>query len=87
MDLTLQPVRVRTASEDERGLLVFADGALVAVLVCLSDVHEEDAGLWFLEAGFGSMASLHPAKFADLDAAQAWIRRRLAPDLTPRRLP
>jgi hypothetical protein len=32
MDLTLQPVRVRTGSEDERGLLVFAGGALAAVL-------------------------------------------------------
>ncbi|TNC16129.1 hypothetical protein FF100_02390 [Methylobacterium terricola] len=91
MDLTLQPVRVRTGSEDERGLLVFADGTLAAVLVCLSDVHGDDAGLWFLEAGFGPLASPQPGKFADLDAAQAWIARRLAPgataSLSPRRPP
>lgn len=88
MDLTLQPVRVRTGSEDERGLLVFADGALVAVLVCLSDAHGEDAGRWFLEAGFGSLASPQPGKFADLDAAETWIAGRLAPArVTPRHPP
>ncbi|MFH6784219.1 MULTISPECIES: hypothetical protein [Methylobacterium] len=87
MDLTLQPVRVRTGSEDEQGLLVFADGILSAVLVCLSDAHGDDAGLWFLEAGFGTLASPQPGKFADLDAAQAWIAGRLAPTLTSNRLP
>ncbi|OAS26456.1 hypothetical protein [Methylobacterium platani] len=85
MDLTLQPVRVRTGSEDEQGLLVFADGALAAVLVCLSDTHGDDAGLWFLEAGFGPLASPQPGKFADLDAVQDWIAARLAAGVTPGR--
>ncbi len=53
MNLHLQPVRVRTGS-DEEGLLVFdADQRLVAVLVRLSDAHE-DLGVvrqWFLETG------------------------------------
>ncbi|BCM82126.1 hypothetical protein mvi_05870 [Methylobacterium indicum] len=84
MDLTLQPVRVRTGSEDEQGLLVFADGALAAVLVCLSDSYGDEAGSWFLEAGFGALASHQPAAFADLDAAQTWIAHRLAAEPTPR---
>lgn len=85
MDLTLQPARVRTGNEDEQGLLVFVDGALAAVLVCLSDAHGEEAGLWFLEAGFGSLDSPQPVIFADLDAAEDWIARRLAAGASPRR--
>jgi hypothetical protein len=77
MSLHLQPVRVRTGSRDTDGQLVFADGSLVAVLVRLSEDHEEDAGMWFLEAGFdGADERSHPP-FADLDEAQAWIQRRL----------
>ncbi|KMO36827.1 hypothetical protein VQ02_14770 [Methylobacterium variabile] len=83
MDLTLQPARVRTETEDEQGLLVFADGALAAVLVRLSAAHGEEEGLWFLEAGFGRLASPQPPKFADLDAAQDWIARQLAPAPPP----
>ncbi|AWB24355.1 hypothetical protein DA075_28660 [Methylobacterium currus] len=78
MELTLQPVRVRTGGEAEQGLLVFVDGALAAVLVRLSDEYGEAAGLWFLEAGFGSLASPQPETFADLDAAETWIAQRLA---------
>ncbi|MGX7703694.1 hypothetical protein [Methylobacterium sp. Gmos1] len=77
MELTLQPVRVRTGDEAERGLLVFADGTLAAVLVCLSDAYGEEAGQWFLEVGFGSLASPQPRVFPDLDAAESWIARRL----------
>ncbi|MCF4124523.1 hypothetical protein [Methylobacterium sp. SyP6R] len=78
MDLTLQPVRVRTGGEAEHGLLVFVDGHLAAVLVRLSDEYGDEAGLWFLEAGFGRLASPQPITFADLDAAEDWIARRLA---------
>ncbi|GJD63967.1 hypothetical protein [Methylobacterium frigidaeris] len=84
MELTLQPVRVRTGSEAEQGLLVFVDGTLAAVLVCLSDEYGDEAGLWFLEAGFGSLASPQAETFVDLDAAEAWIARRLAAGLNPR---
>lgn len=78
MDLTLQPVRVRIGGEAEQGLLVFVEGHLAAVLVCLSDEYGDEAGLWFLEAGFGHLASPHPVTFADLDAVEEWIARRLA---------
>lgn len=77
MSLNLQPVSVKTGSQDAEGLLVFDAGFLVAVLVRLSDDHEEDAGKWFLEAGFdGADKRIHPT-FADLDEAQTWIRHRL----------
>ncbi|GJD66948.1 hypothetical protein [Methylobacterium frigidaeris] len=53
MSLHLQPVPITTGSGDTESLLVFADGFLVAVLVCLSDDHGDEAGMWFLKAGFG----------------------------------
>jgi hypothetical protein len=75
--LTLKPVRVATGADDEEGRLVFAGGRLVAVLVRLSEQHEELAGRWFFEAGFGRLdGPLHPA-FRDLPEAEAWIAERL----------
>lgn len=78
MSLHLQPVRVATSSDDSASQLVFSDGFLVAVLVRLSEQHEEEAGMWFLEAGFGLISGPEEPSFADLDAAQAWISERLA---------
>jgi hypothetical protein len=77
MSLQLQPVQVATGSSDHESQLVLSDGFLVAVLVRLSDQHEE-AGMWFLEAGFGPISGPEQPPFANLDAAQAWIRRRLS---------
>jgi hypothetical protein len=83
MSLTLQPTRVATGA-DEEGMLVFADGRLVAVLVHLSDENEIAPGDWYLEAGFGPRLDdpNHPT-FPSLEAAQAWIGRRL--ELSPQR--
>ncbi|MDR7037798.1 hypothetical protein J2X36_002549 [Methylobacterium sp. BE186] len=78
MNFRLQPVQVATGSADAESQLVFVDGFLVAVLVRLSDEHEEEAGLWFLEAGFGPVDHSDPPKFADLDEAQAWIADQLS---------
>jgi len=78
MTLTFQPVRVGNGS-DEEGLLVFdGEQRLVAVLVRLSDENEVAPGQWYLEAGFGRLDGINHPAFADLDAAQEWIRRRLA---------
>jgi hypothetical protein len=86
MSFLLQPVRVGTGS-DEEGLLVFdADERLVAVLVRLSERHENLGlvGHWFLEAGFGPVDGCDYPTFADLDQAQEWIERRSAhPTFTP----
>jgi hypothetical protein len=77
MSLRLQPVQVGTGGSDTASQLVFSDGFLVAVLVQLSDEHEEATGMWFLEAGFGPVDHPVPPTFADLDEAQAWIAQRL----------
>ena len=79
MTLHLQPVRVRNGS-DEEGLLVFDEHQrLVAVLVRLSDLHEEQGlvGRWFLEVEFGRMRGSDNPVFADLDEAQEWIAKRI----------
>jgi hypothetical protein len=79
IDLSTQPVTIDTGSKDREGLLVFADGLLVAVLVQLRDeAHEELQGTWWLEAGFGPCSVIGPPLFADLDKAQDWIRTRFA---------
>ena len=49
MSLQLQPVLVASEHNDSESQLVFSDGYLVAVLVRLSDLHQEAAGKWFLE--------------------------------------
>ena len=77
MTLHLQPVRVAASSHDTDGQLVFADGFLVAVLVQLSGQHGADAGMWFVEAGFGPTSVIGARLFFDLDAAQSWIDLRL----------
>jgi hypothetical protein len=79
MSLRFEPVQVAPGGGDTDGRLVFADWYLVAVLVRLSEGHGEEAGRWFLEAGFGlAVTVLKPPTFADLDEAQAWITQQLA---------
>jgi hypothetical protein len=51
---------------------------LVAVLVHLSDKNEVAPGQWYLEAGFGRLDGINHPAFADLDAAQELISRRIA---------
>jgi hypothetical protein len=78
MSLLLQPVRVATGSADEKGCLVFDQNQrLISLLVQLSDEHEDLAGHWFYEAGFGPMDGPHHPTFPDLEAAQEWITTRM----------
>ncbi len=60
-------------------MLVFADDRLVAVLVQLSEAHEElgIAGHWHLETKFSFRLAGKPDPFPDLGAAQAWISQQL----------
>ncbi len=76
MSPTLQPVRVANG-HDEEGVLVFAGDRLLAVLVQLSDEHEDLAGRWYLEVGFGRLDGPEHPTFTDLDAAQTWVSGRL----------
>ena len=74
--LSTQAVRIG-ALEDGEGLLIFADDALVAVLVRLSALHGAQAGRWFLEAAFGRLAPATPPAFDDVDSAKTWVGERL----------
>jgi hypothetical protein len=76
MRLTTMPIRVATG-HDEDGCLVFADDRLVAVLVRLSEKHEEVAGEWFLEAGFGQIHGVDHPTFPDLDTGLDWVAARI----------
>lgn len=78
MSITLQPVRVATGSADEEGCLVFADARLIALLVRLSEQHENFAGHWFLEAGFGRLDGTEHPIFPDIEAATVWLDERLS---------
>ena len=78
MSLQLQLLHVATGSHDTEGQLVFADGFLVAVLVRLSDDHDDLAGMWFLEADFGRVTTTALPLFANIEKAQSWIEQRLA---------
>ncbi|PVE25257.1 hypothetical protein DC522_06940 [Microvirga sp. KLBC 81] len=78
MTLTLQPVRVANGI-DEEGMLVFdAEQRLIAVLTQLGDQYDGLSGHWYLEAGFGRLEGPDHPTYADLEAAQEWIRQRLA---------
>ncbi len=77
MSLTLTPMRIDTGTDDVASQLVLNDGALVAVLVQLSDIHGGDAGRWCLEAGFGRVDHARPPTFAELDEAKAWTTGQL----------
>lgn len=77
MTLQLQPVRLASGNGDTEAQLVFVDGDLIAVLVHLSEVHDDEAGMWFLEAWFGGGYVSHPPTFVSLDRAQGWIEERL----------
>ncbi|MCJ2079727.1 hypothetical protein [Methylobacterium sp. J-090] len=75
--VTMQPIAVDTGSDDSDGMLVMANGMLVAVLVRLSTSGHEQEGDWFVEVALGPLRA-HPAPtFGDLDEATRWMRRHL----------
>ena len=77
-----RPVLVNTASPDEKGCLVLADGHLVAVLVRVADTGDEQnrkkLSGWQMEAGFGCCAVPVPPLFDTLADAVAWMRMQLS---------
>ncbi|WP_201837755.1 hypothetical protein [Microvirga zambiensis] len=78
MTFTLQTVRVANVLNEE-GMLVFdKEQQLLAVLTQLGDQYGDLSGYWYLEAGFGRAETRDPPRVGDLDAAQRWIRQRLA---------
>ena len=77
-----RPILVNTASPDEKGCLVLADGRLVAVLVRVADTGDgqgrEKLSGWQMEAGFGRCAVSVPPLFDTLADAAAWMRTQLS---------
>jgi hypothetical protein len=71
--LSFQAVTLDSSSPDQEGTLVFRNGRLLAVVTCLSDIHPELAGRWFVEATFGSVPIVHPPAFETLDQFEDWI--------------
>ena len=75
MTISLQPIRVRTGSQDTEGRLALANGELVAVFVRLDEeIHGEDQGRWFLETAYGSLQRAMPPLFESLAEAEDWFR-------------
>jgi hypothetical protein len=80
MTLSLQPITIAGDTAAERGLLVFDDSLLVAVLVCLgAQYYGDERGHWHIEIGFGP-CSTRPTSYSTLDAALSWIAERLGMD-------
>lgn len=79
MRTAVQPISVDTGSPDREGMLVIANGLLVAVLVRLDDPEHDDRGSWFLEAGFGRLQGWNASTFPALEEATRWLRRHLKP--------
>lgn len=77
--VVLQPIAVDTGSPDRDGMLVIANGLLVAVLVRLEGPEHDDLGSWFMEAGFGLLQGKRVATFLTLEDATRWLRRHLKP--------
>lgn len=77
--LVFEPIQVETGSADEDGRLVLAEGRLIAVLVRLSDEHEQPElrSAWFLEVWFEPWLGSRHEVFATLEDAGAWIAQRL----------
>ncbi|WP_238313973.1 hypothetical protein [Methylobacterium crusticola] len=75
----LQPIAVDTGSPDREGMLVMANGLLVAVLVRLDTPEHERRGSWFLETGLGRLQGVRAPAFESLEEATRWLRKLLKP--------
>ena len=77
-----RPILVNTASPDEKGCLVLADGRLVAVLVHVVSTDDKrdrkELSGWQMEAGFGRCAVPVQPLFDTLADATAWMRVQLS---------
>ena len=75
--VVLQPIAVDTNSQDRTGMLVMANGMLVAVLTRLDLPEHENPQGWFVEAAFGRLDGLRVPAFDTLEDATRWLRQRL----------
>ena len=75
--VVLQSISVDTASPDRVGMLVIANGLLVAVLVRLDAPEHERRGAWYMEVSLGRLAKVRAPVFDTLEDATRWVRQRL----------
>lgn len=75
--VVLQAISVDTASPDQVGMLVMANGLLVAVLVRLDAPEHTRCGAWFMEVGLVRLAGVRAPVFDTLEDAARWVRHHL----------
>ncbi|HEX2556413.1 MAG TPA: hypothetical protein VHL98_22165 [Microvirga sp.] len=84
--ITCQSIRipVNRSGEVEQGFLVFADDALMAVVMLLDGSLDEELnhlkGRWFMETGYGPCAVAPGTDqiFQSPDEAQQWVLERVS---------
>ena len=74
MDLSYKDVTLDNEASDNRALLVFRNGRLLAVLSCLSDLHGELAGRWFIEVFFEGTPTLVGPIFETIAEFEEWLK-------------
>ena len=78
--LMCRPILVDTASSDEKGYLILADGRLVSVVVHVASTgvehNRKELSGWQMEAGFGRCAVAVLPLFDTLGDALSWVRER-----------
>ena len=75
MALSFQSVTLDTHRPDREATLVWRDGRLLAVLSCLSAIHQDLAGQWFIEAAFGDLPKRQPEAFETLALFEEWLTK------------
>jgi len=75
MTLSFQPVTLDGNIPDCEATLVFRDGRLLAVLTHLSDIHDDLAGRWFVEAMFGNVPRRQTPIFETVDHFGDWLKK------------
>ena len=73
MEVEFQRVTLDTDTPDRNATLVFRNGRLLAVLSCLSDIHGEIGGTWFIEATFSELPRPQPQTFVTLQTFETWL--------------
>ena len=74
MAFTFEPVRLALEFGDGEAVLAYRDGALVAVLSRLGELHRELAGRWFVEGCFIDIVHHERETFATLSDFEAWAK-------------
>lgn len=75
MATSFQEITLDSGGADERAVLVLRDGRLTAVLSHLSAMHDEMAGMWFVETMFGAPPPKPRHTFADPADFAAWLEQ------------